>query len=242
MAERPGAQFAWPYRADLPQRYLGNYNRYLARGGIVRPDEFVRGFVAGEDGKRGDMARFYFFCLAFDQIVKDSIPGDLAELGVYRGHTASVLAEFARRTARTVHLLDTFEGFHSADFSSADADTKLRFADTSLQLVRERVGSDGVSFVRGRFPETAAQLPPDGRYCLVHIDCDLFMPIVAGLEYFYPRMTPGGFIIIHDYSSLHWEGAEKAVDEFFADKPEFVLPLPDGAGSAAVRKAAQPAG
>jgi Macrocin-O-methyltransferase (TylF) len=238
MTEAATPKLSWPYRADMPQRYNGNYERYRARGGIVQREEFVRGFVDGPDGKRGDMARFYAFCLAFDQIMKDGIAGDLAELGVYRGHTAAVLAEFARRSARTLHLLDTFEGFNSADFKGADADKKMQFADTSLELVKERVGAEGVHYVRGYFPQTAEQLPPNDRYSLVHIDCDLYAPISAGLQYFYPRMTPGGFLIIHDYSSLHWDGAEKAIDEFFVDKPEFPIPLPDGAGSAVVRKGA----
>lgn len=60
---------------------------------------------------------------------------------------------------------------------------------------------------------------------------------MAALDYFYPRMVPGGFLIVHDYGSLHWNGAEQAVDAFFADKPESVVPLPDQAGSVVVRKA-----
>jgi hypothetical protein len=71
----------------------------------------------------------------------------------------------------------------------------------------------------------------------VHIDCDLYEPIVAALNYFYPRMVPGGFMVIHDYSSLAWNGAERAVDEFFADKLEYVMPLTDGCGSAVIRRA-----
>jgi hypothetical protein len=65
---------------------------------------------------------------------------------------------------------------------------------------------------------------------------------MSGLEYFYPRMVPGGFLIIHDYGSLTWEGAEKAVDTFFADKPESVIPIPDSSGSAVVRRMAAQAG
>jgi hypothetical protein len=56
------------------------------------------------------------------------------------------------------------------------------------------------------------------------------------LSYFYPRMLPGGYIIVHDYASLAWSGAEKAVDEFFADKPEAIIPLTDGGGSVVIRK------
>jgi O-methyltransferase len=58
----------------------------------------------------------------------------------------------------------------------------------------------------------------------------------AALEYFYPRLVPGGFFILHDYSSLYWDGAEKAIDEFLADKPERVMPIPDKSGTVVVRK------
>ena len=59
----------------------------------------------------------------------------------------------------------------------------------------------------------------------------------SALEYFYPRIVPGGFLVVHDDSSLHWSEAEKAVDQFFAEKSESIIPLPDNAGSVAVRKA-----
>jgi len=158
------------------------------------------------------------------------------EVGVYKGSTAAVLATMARKLERTLYLLDTFEGFAAADLQGIDADKRMNFADTSVEAVRALVGEANVRFVKGYFPASATQLPADGRYGLVHIDCDLYAPIKSALDYFYPRMVPGGFLIVHDYSSLHWNGAEHAVDEFFADKPEFVVPLTDGAGSVVVRK------
>jgi hypothetical protein len=225
---------SWPYRADPPQRYWVNYERYQRRGGLIDLEKDIAGFAA--DGNTGDISRFYFFCLAFDQIVKEGIQGDLAELGVYRGHTATLLAQTARRLGRTAFLLDTFEGFNTADLSGIDAGQKMQFADTSLEAVRATVGESNVQYVKGYFPETAAQLP-ETTYCLVHIDCDLYAPIMSALAYFYPRLEPGGFLIIHDYSSLAWDGAERAVDEFFADKPEPIVPLTDGAGSIVIRRA-----
>jgi hypothetical protein len=53
-------------------------------------------------------------------------------------------------------------------------------------------------------------------------------------------LVPGGYLIVHDYASLGWDGAERAVDEFFLDKPEAVIPLTDGCGSAVIRKARPP--
>jgi hypothetical protein len=233
-------QQRWPYHAARPQRYQGSYDSYRRLGGLVDLETFVRGFVA-HGMNQADMARFYFFCLAFDQIVKEDLKGDLAELGVYKGNTASLLAQIARSRGATAYLLDTFSGFSKLDIKGVDANAREQsFSDTSLEAVRALVGEENVQYIPGYFPETASQIPNDASFCLVHIDCDLYAPIFNALEYFYPRMVPGGYLIVHDYTSLLWNGAEKAVDEFFADKPEPVIPLPDGAGSVVIRKFRQP--
>ena len=232
-----GCLTGWPYQADPPQRYSGNYHRYLAGGGLVRPQEDVGAFVAAQSGNRSDMARFYFFSLILDQLAKEGLDGDLVEVGVYKGSTAALIATIARRLGRIAFLMDTFEGFAAEDLQGVDADKKMEFADTSVEAVQRLVGTTNTQFIKGYFPATTTELPADGRYCLVHIDCDLYAPINAALDYFYPRMVPGGFLIVHDYASLHWNGAEDAVDAFFADKPEAVVPLPDSAGSVVVRKA-----
>jgi hypothetical protein len=224
----------WPHRGAVPHRYFGNYQRYQVLGGLAEITEDAAAFAGTEPF--GDIARFMFFCLAFDQIHKEGIEGDFAELGVYQGSTAALLARHARRLNRCLYLMDTFEGFDRQDLSGLDSGAGAQFADASLDAVRGRVGEENTVYIKGHFPTTAAQLPENGRYCLVHLDADLYAPILSGLEYFYPRMVPGGFIIIHDYSSLCWPGAERAVDTFFANKPECVIPLPDGAGSAVVRR------
>ena len=230
----------WPYRTTMPQRYAVNVDAYKRIGGSVDLESFVAGFMP--DGLlQSDMTRFYQFSLVFEQLIKERVDGDLMELGTYQGRTATMLAQMARRLERTLHVLDTFEGFDQRDITGPDASARTgTFNDTSLEAVRARVGEEAVRYVKGYFPETASQLPPDGRYCLVHIDCDLYTPITSALEYFYPRMAPGGFIIVHDYASPSWAGAERAVDEFFATKPESIIPMPDGAGSAMVRKQRTP--
>jgi len=141
-----------------------------------------------------------------------------------------------RRLERTLYLLDTFEGFPNADLEVGESGLSGVFSDTSLEAVRALVGEERTVFIKGYFPETAAHIPEDAVFSLVHIDCDLEAPMRSALEFFYPRMSPGGFVLMHDYSSLHWDGAERAIDGFFKDKPESVVPLPDLGGSAMVRK------
>lgn len=223
-------------RADPPQRYVANIEAYLARGGAIRVANEVESFVQGSSNNATDLARFWMFCLTFDQIEKESLPGDIAEVGVYKGHTATLLARFARRTGRELFLFDTFEGFSSNELLGHENSKSDYFKDASLDEVRSFVGEENVTFIKGHFPMSASELPKDRKFCLVHIDCDLYEPIRDSLEYFYSKVVEGGFLIIHDYASLWWPGAERAVDEFFANKQESVILIPDISGSAIVRK------
>jgi ADP-heptose:LPS heptosyltransferase len=225
------------HQSEIPQRYSQNCERYLAKGGRLDIQGLLRGFTKGNKNNRGDLNRFYTLALIFDQIMKEQTLGDIAELGVYKGNTAYMLASFARRIGVTAYLLDTFEGFDDADLEGMDANKAMQFFDTSLEAVQSLVGSASVAFIKGYFPDSSARIPHGTQFCLVHIDCDLYAPFKAALDYFYPRMAPGGFMIMHDYASLHWDGAERAIDEFFSGKPESIVPVADGSGTVIVRKA-----
>ncbi len=190
------------------------------------------------ENNAGDLPRLYSIILNIRQIIEDKIPGDMVELGVYRGNSAAVLAYYARLYHKNLILFDTFEGFDQRDLVGIDSLPHHKFADTSLDQVRGLVGGEGVSFVRGRFPES---IPPDlytSRFCLAHIDCDLYEPAKAGLEFFYPRLSPGGLLIVHDYANPYWEGIKIAVDEYCSRVPEKPLVFGDRAGTAMIRKSA----
>lgn len=221
---------------QVPERFSGNHHRYLAQGGQLDIDRLLGGFTAGHENNRGDLNRFYALALIYDQIVRERLHGDVAELGVYKGNTAFILADLARRIGSTAYLLDTFEGFDAGDLQGVDANKRFEFGDTSLPQVQALVGTEGVRYVKGFFPDTAEQIPANARFCLVHIDCDLYAPFKSALAFFYDRLVPGGFMVMHDYSSLHWDGAQRAVDEFFSKRSESVVPLPDGAGTVVVRR------
>lgn len=221
------------YVACVPERYSTNKHLYETRGGIMRPED-ANVFLS--IGGAGDLPRYYLFSLAIDQIIKENIYGDFAELGVYRGATASILATIARRTGRSVYLLDTFEGFVERDLVGVDAGREMGFAETSLDVVRSTVGEEAVHFIKGHFPQSSSNIPYTAKFSLVHIDCDLYTPFKHALEYFWPRLVPGGFLVMHDYLSLHWTGAERAVDEFFLDKAETLVPIPDASGTVVARK------
>jgi hypothetical protein len=183
----------------------------------------------------GDLARFYMLLQNCAQVFSEGIQGDIAELGVYKGNSAALFAHFARKNGRQLYLFDTFSGFDQRDFTGTDAKCKVVFTDTSLEGVTALVGKDAVTYVPGFFPDSTATIVMPTQLAIAHIDCDLHDPMKAALERFYPLMAPGGLIIMHDYTSGFWPGVAKAVDEFFADKPERPILIPDKSGSAVIR-------
>ena len=210
----------FPYDPKLflqatPQRYTENYKKYLEKGGLFQTDD-IQKFISNSSGHFFDCSRFYFFNLVIDMLYSPmEIVGDIAELGVDKGNTASVLSLAAKRLGKTIYLLDTFEGFSQKDLVGVDSARDIAFNDTSLEFVRGFVDGQHVRFIKGHFPESAQQLPDNLKFCLVHLDCDLYKPFSSALEFFWPRLVPGGFLIMHDYNSLHWDGVEQAVNEFF---------------------------
>jgi hypothetical protein len=200
-----------------------------------------RTWVTGNRRRNGgDLARFYTLYLNLHQTLTDAVLGDVVELGVYKGNSASMLAAFSREHRRHLYLFDTFEGFDDRDLH-ADYTKKSRlFADTSVTKVQALVGSENITFVKGFFPQSTSNMKLPEAIAFGHIDCDLYDPVKAGLELFFPRLSPGGMLIFHDYASGHWPGVKRAVDEFFADKPEKPVIIPDKSGSAIVRKTTVP--
>ena len=88
--------------------------------------------------------------------------------------------------------------------------------------------------VVGFFPDTVTPEIAAESFAFVHLDADLEAPITAGLEFFWPRLNPGGFIVVHDYNS--WPGARLAVDRFLVDHRAAAIPMPDKSGSIVLHK------
>ena len=161
-----------------------------------------------------------------DRLKEQKVSGSVAELGVYKGDTAWQLN--ALFPERILYLFDTFEGFdlrdttqeQTLDFSRAQ---KGNFSDTSEATVLNRLPYPHQAIIRkGYFPQTARGLE-DVIYAFVSLDADLYAPTLAGLNYFYPRLSHGGMIILHDYNNERFRGVKQAVDDY--EKNHGALPL-----------------
>jgi O-methyltransferase len=186
------------------------------------------------DNTRRDM-----IVLLLRTIAEKKIQGHLAEVGVYKGLTAKLIHYYMPE--RKLYLFDTFEGFTARSVVAEKGHTnsaiiKSHFADTSLDRVRVYVSpkNDNILFYKGYFPECIPENLSQLKFAFVHLDADLYEPTMEGLNFFYPRMNKKGIIVIHDYNA--WFGARKAVDDFFSDKNELPVPMPDKSGSVLITK------
>jgi O-methyltransferase len=201
--------------------------------------------VRGLDPPRNNAVLFeeYIRASSLELIAREinerEIPGAVAEIGVFRG-------EFARLINiafpdRPLYLFDTFDGFPEADMKAdiqrdyTKVDRQV-FSDTSVQLVLSRMKfRDNCIVKRGVFPESAEACTEE-RFAFVSIDADLYNPIYEGLNFFYPRLSVGGYIFVHDYNNSQYRGAKQAVRKFCTERGISFFPLSDSSGSAVISK------
>lgn len=159
-----------------------------------------------------------------DQVLCDDIPGDLVETGVWRGGTAILMrAVLAARSApdKVVWVADSFEGLpkpeHAADVG--DLHWTQPYLAVSLTEVRanfERYGllDERVRFLAGWFAETLPSAPIE-QLSVLRVDGDMYGSTIDVLNSLYPKVVPGGYVIIDDYGAI--PACKLAVDDYRAD-------------------------
>ncbi|MBU3935621.1 TylF/MycF family methyltransferase [Patescibacteria group bacterium] len=149
------------------------------------------------------------------------IKGDIAEAGVYQGGSAKLICQ--TKGNKNLHLFDTFKGLPS--ISAKDNSNQFHQSQftANLKTVKNYLKKyDNVHFYPGIFP-LSAKIGKNIKFSFVHLDLDIFKSTRDALHFFYPRMTPGGIIISHDYQNA--PGVRKAFDNFFQNKPEAIVKL-----------------
>ena len=177
--------------------------------------------------------------LLAEQIHEEEIPGDTAELGVFRGDFAVLIN--AAFPDRSIHLFDTFEGFPANDVTieqkqGLSVAKTGDFDDTAKDIVEKRLlYPEKAVFHVGYFPASFRDCMGN-TFAFVSVDADLYVPTAAALPLFWERLSPGGVLFVHDVNGTQFTGAGKAVREFC--KKYGILPMPvcDLHGSVILRK------
>ena len=179
------------------------------------------------------------------------VPGDFVECGVWRGGS-SMAAALAFRNPRPFHLFDTFEGMAPPDgvdqrydgaaaakLLNSSAKTDDIWCYSALDEVQANMNSTGyggaINYIKGKVEDTIPIEAPE-QIALLRLDTDWYESTRHELKHLYPRLSPGGVLIIDDYG--YWKGARKAVDEYFGGA--VLLSRIDGTGRMAVKTPSGP--
>lgn len=197
-------------------------------------------------------------CSATEHILRYDIPGAFVEAGVWRGGSAmAAAATLVRHGAadRDFVLYDTYEGIPAPGAEDAligsDHASMMRWWEkenrdpageawltATVEEVRANMGLTGydlsrVDLVAGLVEDTVPATAPD-QIALLRLDTDWYSSTKVELEVMFPRLSPGGILIIDDYGFT--TGARKAVDDYLAAYPHPVyLHRIDSCGVLAVK-------
>lgn len=214
----------------LPQRY--RFTRHLSRALIHRFQLKILGYYKGAETRellsrvRSEVdcqilsnEGYMVWSLARAQA---TLGGVMAEVGTYQGASARLICE-AKGDAE-FHVFDTFCGL--LDTSEDDALFRQHDYSAAEQDVRRYLSPYSNVFIhRGFFPADTGNLIADRKFSFVNLDVDTYQSTRDCLEFFYPRLLPGGILLSHDYAQA--DGVRRAFDEVIGPKPESIIELPE---------------
>jgi len=225
-----------PQREDMEREFIDLYERCRAFS-MASPE------------------RLYAVYQAVRYVLRYGIDGAIVECGVWRGG-ASMMAALtllaSNETRRTLYLYDTFGGMPAP--TERDVDVRANPAGPKWHAARRGDGSTwayaprveveknifgtgypagNVRFIEGRVEDTIPQNIPD-RIAVLRLDTDWYESTYHELRYLFPRLLPGGVLLLDDYG--HWQGAREATDRYFAEvQTPILLSRVDYTGRVAVK-------
>jgi len=152
------------------------------------------------------------------------LEGAIAEVGAFEGGNALCALQYLaanRQLSKDFYIMDSFEGFlEVGEFDPATSKRGDYATDYAYEFIKTDFSFfENVHLIKGFVPETFNRIKED-MFSLVFYDCDLYQPAIDTYSFFWERLVPGGFLLIHDYETEPggFVGVKKATKEFFMDK------------------------
>lgn len=154
-----------------------------------------------------------------------SVTGCVVECGVWRGGMIAAFGEILGN-GREYYLFDSFEGLPEAkaidgiaalawqkNTSGPDYHDNCRAEESYAREALALAGIQSANIVPGWFKDTLSHFP-DKPVALLRLDADWYDSTMECLVALYPKVTPGGLVIIDDYYT--WDGCARAVHQYLA--------------------------
>lgn len=231
-------------------RYVNKINLENSEWKVIKKpfrDDNVRTSYLYDDPELGqpfyDYVRYRTLGLCAEYINKNLVQGDVAEVGVFQGFFSIKINEVF--PDRMIYLYDTFEGFDENDIDKEQSPSQIRKKNwySAINSISNRVDLIDVIksnlkyphkaiFRKGYFPDSA-QLDCNCSFSFVSIDLDIYAPTLTALRFFYPKVSGGGYIFIHDSK---FDGVARAIEEFKLEQDFKIVPICDQAETVIIAK------
>lgn len=211
-------------KAKDPNSYPADLNR-----------DVVKAIVDVQEFSMTSSERLNGLCEAVRYLNRSGIEGDVVECGVWRGGSMMAVAKMLGSlddTDRDLHLFDTFSGMseptemdvavtgetadHLLSVESQEDATSVwcvsGLNEVKTNMAKVDYPSHRIHYHVGKVETTVPEKAP-GKIALLRLDTDWYESTHHEMVHLFPRLVDGGVLIIDDYG--HWEGARKAVDEYF---------------------------
>lgn len=190
-----------------------------------------------------DYFRYRTFEFIATEIKNNNVIGEVAELGVFRGTFSSLINTIFNE--KKLFLFDTFSGFEEqeaakeVEMGRCDVEFLSSHRDTSVEQMLKNMPYPEMCVVcKGFFPDSISKDAYNIKYSFVSIDVDFEESTYQGLKFFYPRLSEGGAIFVHDYNTFYLDGVKNAIKRFENDINIKLkkVPLADRAGTLVILK------
>jgi hypothetical protein len=185
----------------------------------------------------------YALWRAVGYVTRHDVPGDFVECGVFKGGSTMLAAcafHHFKDAARKLYLYDTFEGMtaptdRDRDFAGRTPEQHLKtwgaatmsdmtngpIDEVRQNLAKTPLPADRFVLVKGKVEDTIPGTLPPGPISILRLDTDWYESTKHELVHLFPRLAPGGVLIVDDYG--FWQGAREACDEYFDAHPTRIL-------------------
>jgi Macrocin-O-methyltransferase (TylF) len=232
-------------RTLLPSYYVSDGLISMHRHAFVDDPLFQRAYQRGVDAIGGHDRYHWQWRVHIGLWAAASasqLDGDFIECGVNYGFLSSSVMEFLDwdRLGKTFYLLDTFAGLDPRFITAGERrdgalkknEKHLRdgFYVSSVDSVRANFAQwHNHRVIVGAIPETLEQV--DARaVAFLHIDMNCAPPEVAALRFFWPRLSPGAFVLLDDYAYRGHEEQRLAMNALASELGVSICALPTGQG------------
>lgn len=209
----------------------------------ISPVELINGFPIY--ARRTTIKRFLAHYELFRRTI--DLPGDIVELGVFRGQSLMTFANFLESRnigdrTKKIWGFDNFQGFKELNPKDGPEYTHVQKYQggyspkcylEELQEVIRLFDNDRfvpwkkrIELIIGDVRQTVPQFVEDNsglRISLLHFDIDLYEPTMTGLRCFFPLVVTGGVVIFDEYGILEWGGESMAVEEYLRGQGGYTL-------------------